>query len=169
MAVLRICALLLLFDCQEAFHCCLVVACINRINMISIECHRSGERCPGKREFDNRIEINRVRSGEIDVAIPFKVSKIRSIVNNKTFIFACSCRQQNYELRITPIQVEYLSHCIYNLHRLQCMLINGLTCQSFDLQSGRNFLGTNVSGLTRSHCSSFEMLSDTFEKKSVHL
>ena len=65
MAVLRICALLLLFDCQEAFHCCLVVACINRINMISIECHRSGERCPGKREFDNRIEINRVRSGEI--------------------------------------------------------------------------------------------------------
>ena len=70
MAVLRICALLLLFDCQEAFHCCLVVACINRINMISIECHRSGERCPGKREF-NRIEINRVRSGEIDVAIPF--------------------------------------------------------------------------------------------------
>ena len=64
MAVLRICALLL-FDCQEAFHCCLVVACINRINMISIECHRSGERCPGKREFDNRIEINRVRSGEI--------------------------------------------------------------------------------------------------------
>ena len=73
MAVLRICALLLLFDCQEAFHCCLVVACINRINMISIECHRSGERCPGKREFDNRIEINRVRSGEIDVAIPFKI------------------------------------------------------------------------------------------------
>ena len=65
MAVLRICALLLLFECQEAFHCCLVVACINRINMISIECHRSGERCPGKREFDNRIEINRVRSGEI--------------------------------------------------------------------------------------------------------
>ena len=65
MAVLRICALLLLFDCQEAFHCCLVVACINRINMISIECHRSGERCPGKREFDNRIEIKRVRSGEI--------------------------------------------------------------------------------------------------------
>ena len=65
MAVLRICALLLLFDCQEAFHCCLDVACINIINMISIECHRSGERCPGKREFDNRIEINRVRSGEI--------------------------------------------------------------------------------------------------------
>ena len=41
--------------------------------MISIECHRSGERCPGKREFDNRIEINRVRSGEIDVAIPFNL------------------------------------------------------------------------------------------------
>ena len=74
MAVLRICALLLLFDCQEAFHCCLVVACINRINMISIECHRSGERCPGKREFDNRIEINRVRSGEIMWLFPLKVA-----------------------------------------------------------------------------------------------
>ena len=72
MAVLRICALLLLFDCQEAFHCCLVVACINRINMISIECHRSGERCPGKREFDNRIEINRVRSGEIMWLFPLR-------------------------------------------------------------------------------------------------
>ena len=79
MAVLRICALLLLFDCQEAFHCCLVVACINRINMISIECHRSGERCPGKREFDNRIEINRVRSGEIDVAIPFKECSLTQV------------------------------------------------------------------------------------------
>ena len=74
MAVLRICALLLLFDCQEAFHCCLVVACINRINMISIECHRSGERCPGKREFDNRIEINRVRSGEIMWLFPLSRS-----------------------------------------------------------------------------------------------
>ena len=74
MAVLRICALLLLFDCQEAFHCCLVVACINRINMISIECHRSGERCPGKREFDNRIEINRVRSGEIMWLFPLTIN-----------------------------------------------------------------------------------------------
>ena len=73
MAVFRICALLLLFDCQEAFHCCLVVACINRINMISIECHRSGERCPGKREFDNRIEINRVRSGEMMWLFPLRV------------------------------------------------------------------------------------------------
>ena len=76
MAVLRICALLLLFDCQEAFHCCLVVACINRINMISIECHRSGERCPGKREFDNRIEINRVRSGEIMWLFPLSQSPL---------------------------------------------------------------------------------------------
>ena len=75
MAVLRICVLLLLFDCQEAFHCCLVVACINRINMISIECHRSGERCPGKREFDNRIEINRVRSGEIMWLFPLRKSR----------------------------------------------------------------------------------------------
>ena len=34
---------LLLFDYQEAFHCCLVVACSNRINMISIQCHRVGQ------------------------------------------------------------------------------------------------------------------------------
>ena len=55
--------------------------------MISIECHRSGERCPGKREFDNRIEINRVRSGEIDVAIPFKLKMVKknTTVDNKTF------------------------------------------------------------------------------------
>ena len=33
----------LLFDYQEAFHCCLAVACINRINMISIQCHRVGQ------------------------------------------------------------------------------------------------------------------------------
>ena len=26
----------LLFDHQEAFHCCLVIACVNKINMISI-------------------------------------------------------------------------------------------------------------------------------------
>ena len=76
MAVLRICALLLLFDCQEAFHCCLVVACINRINMISIQCHRSGERCPGKREFNNRIEINRVRSGEIMWLFPLMTNSL---------------------------------------------------------------------------------------------
>ena len=80
MAVLRICALLLLFDCQEVFHCCLVVACINRINMISIECHRSGERCPGKREFDNRIEINRVRSGEIMWLFPLSNNMLYRLV-----------------------------------------------------------------------------------------
>ena len=83
MAVLRICALLLLFDCQEAFHCCLVVACINRINMISIECHRSGERCPGKREFDNRIEINRVRSVEIMWLFPLMVTMALSVSISK--------------------------------------------------------------------------------------
>ena len=37
------CRFLLLFDYQDAFHCCLVVACINRINMISIQCHRVGQ------------------------------------------------------------------------------------------------------------------------------
>ena len=53
---------LLLLDCQEAFHCCLVVACINRINMISIECHRVGEWWPGKQEVDNRIESGQGKS-----------------------------------------------------------------------------------------------------------
>ena len=86
MAVLRIYALLLLFDCQEAFHCCLVVACINRINMISIECHRSGERCPGKREFDNRIEINRVRSGEIMWLFP-----LIYLIPTKIYIYYWNC------------------------------------------------------------------------------
>ena len=33
---LDFCRLFLLFDYQEAFHCCLVVACVNKINMISI-------------------------------------------------------------------------------------------------------------------------------------
>ena len=94
MAVLRICALLLLFDCQEAFHCCLVVACINRINMISIECHRSGERCPGKREFDNRIEINRVRSGEIMWLFPLREAPTSAL-----------CM---YTLRICPDKIPFL-------------------------------------------------------------
>ena len=31
------------FDHQEAFHCSLVVACVNKINMISIQCHRVGQ------------------------------------------------------------------------------------------------------------------------------
>ena len=56
---------LLLFDCQEAFHCCLVVTCINRINMISIQCHRVGEWWSGKPEFENV-------SDPAGVYIPFK-------------------------------------------------------------------------------------------------
>ena len=47
--------------------------------MISIECHRSGERCPGKREFDNRIEINRVRSGEIMWLFPLSQKKYKNM------------------------------------------------------------------------------------------
>ena len=109
MAVLRICALLLLFDCQEAFHCCLVVACINRINMISIECHRSGERCPGKREFDNRIEINPVRSGEIDVAIPFKSPNAFKIPILVFYLFHTRDRLPKYSL------VEFRSCRVYYL------------------------------------------------------
>ena len=57
---------LLLFDCQEAFHCCLVVTCINRINMISIQCHRVGEWWSGKPEFENV-------SDPAGVYIPFNI------------------------------------------------------------------------------------------------
>ena len=71
--VSRLMSFLLLLDCQEAFHCCLVVACINRINMISIECHRVGVWWPGKPEFDNRIDSGQGKSFAIDVAIPFKM------------------------------------------------------------------------------------------------
>ena len=51
----------LLFDYQEAFHCCLVVACSNRINMISIQCHRVGHRA-GKQEFENLLDSGQGKS-----------------------------------------------------------------------------------------------------------
>ena len=66
---------LLLFDCQEAFHCCLVVTCINRINMISIQCHRVGEWWSGKPEFENV-------SDPAGVYIPFNPTKPQRIVYN---------------------------------------------------------------------------------------
>ena len=65
---------ILLFDCQEAFHCCLVVACSNRINMISIQCHRVGEWSAGKPECGNCIVPvwgNHDYAGLNEVAIPF--------------------------------------------------------------------------------------------------
>ena len=52
----------LLFDNQEAFHCCLVVACINRINMISIQCHRVGQWWAGKQEFENLLDSGQGKS-----------------------------------------------------------------------------------------------------------
>ena len=52
----------LLYDYQEAFHCCLVVACINRINMISIQCHRVGQWWAGKPEFENLLVSGRGKS-----------------------------------------------------------------------------------------------------------
>ena len=64
--------------------------------MISIECHRSGERCPGKREFDNRIEINRVRSGGQvrNVAIPFKqVLCLSALFVSCSLYWRSVCRQ----------------------------------------------------------------------------
>ena len=52
----------LLFDYQEAFHCCLVVACINRINMISIQCHRVGQWWAGKPEFEHLLDSGQGKS-----------------------------------------------------------------------------------------------------------
>ena len=71
----RLLSFILLFDCQEAFHCCLVVACSNRINMISIQCHRVGEWSAGKPECGNCIVPvwgNHDYAGLNEVAIPFK-------------------------------------------------------------------------------------------------
>ena len=59
----RLMSFILLFDCQEAFHCCLVVACSNRINMISIQCH-SLEWVNGQQVSQN-VEIVSFRYGEI--------------------------------------------------------------------------------------------------------
>ena len=70
----RLLSFILLFDCQEAFHCCLVVACSNRINMISIQCHRVGEWSAGKPECGNCIVPvwgNHDYAGLNEVAIPF--------------------------------------------------------------------------------------------------
>ena len=71
----RLMSFILLFDCQEAFHCCLVVACSNRINMISIQCHRVGEWSAGKPECGNCIVPvwgNHDYAGLNEVAITFK-------------------------------------------------------------------------------------------------
>ena len=42
--------------------------------MISIECHRVGELCSGKPEFDNRIESGQ---GKSCAYIPFKIAENR--------------------------------------------------------------------------------------------
>ena len=74
--VSRLMSFILLFDCQEAFHCCLVVACSNRINMISIQCHRVGEWSAGKPECGNCIvPVWGNHAGLNEVAIPFKWRK----------------------------------------------------------------------------------------------
>ena len=75
--VSRLMSFILLFDCQEAFHCCLVVACSNRINMISIQCHRVGEWSAGKPECGNCIVPvwgNHDYAGLNEVAIPFNIT-----------------------------------------------------------------------------------------------
>ena len=76
--VSRLMSFILLFDCQEAFHCCLVVACSNRINMISIQCHRVGEWSAGKPEFE-KVSIpvwgNHDNAGLNEVHIPFKLCR----------------------------------------------------------------------------------------------
>ena len=80
--VSRLMSFILLFDCQEAFHCCLVVACSNRINMISIQCHRVGEWSAGKPEFE-KVSIpvwgNHHYAGLNEVHIPFNENYISPI------------------------------------------------------------------------------------------
>ena len=85
----RLMSFILLFDCQEAFHCCLVVACSNRINMISIQCHRVGEWSAGKPECGNCIVPvwgNHDYAGLNEVAIPFKGNIPR--ISSYTWLFA---------------------------------------------------------------------------------
>ena len=60
--VSRLLSFLLLVGYQEAFHCCLVVTCINRINMISTQCHRVGQWWAGKPEFENLIDSGQGKS-----------------------------------------------------------------------------------------------------------
>ena len=69
--VSRLMSFLLLFGYQEAFHCCLVVACSNRINMISIQCHRVGEWSAGK-PVSIPVWGNHDYAGLNEVHIPFK-------------------------------------------------------------------------------------------------
>ena len=79
----RLMSFILLFDCQEAFHCCLVVACSNRINMISIQCHRVGEWSAGKPECGNCIVPvwgNHDYAGLNEVAIPFNVRQFANLI-----------------------------------------------------------------------------------------
>ena len=83
--------------------------------MISIECHRSGERCPGKREFDNRIEINRVRSGEIMWLFPLTVP-ITVASNERSF---SRLKLVKSYLRTTMTE-----------HRFDDIMIGLITCES---------------------------------------
>ena len=106
--VSRLMSFILLFDCQEAFHCCLVVACSNRINMISIQCHRVGEWSAGKPECGNCIVPvwgNHDYAGLNEVAIPFKhVSKM--------IIFTQLCKVQKYLVKNSQN---------FDLARFKCM------------------------------------------------
>ena len=95
--VSRLMSFILLFDCQEAFHCCLVVACSNRINMISIQCHRVGEWSAGKPECGNCIVPvwgNHDYAGLNEVAIPFKKGLIWNLFwykcHHEKFCMTCT-------------------------------------------------------------------------------
>ena len=54
---------------------CLVIACSNRINMISIQCHRVGQWWAGKQEFENLLDSGWGNG----VHIPFKIKDHRSV------------------------------------------------------------------------------------------
>ena len=101
---------LLLFDCQEAFHCCLVVTCINRINMISIQCHRVGEWWSGKPEFENV-------SDPAGVYIPFNHQPETPMqpLLYKAHYLGSGRMTFNSEKTSTPLYQAYTNH--YWLHQ----------------------------------------------------
>ena len=105
--VSRLMSFILLFDCQEAFHCCLVVACSNRINMISIQCHRVGEWSAGKPEFE-KVSIlvwgNHDYAGLNDVAIPFNVNLFGKLESKtKICLLSQPCSWLYFSARLTDV------------------------------------------------------------------
>ena len=102
--VSRLMLFILLFDCQEAFHCCLVVACSNRINMISIQCHRVGEWSAGKPEFE---KVSIPVWGNLDRASSL-YSLYRDGRHSCKFL-ACPNKSSNHYEKPSPVHISGLN------------------------------------------------------------